>query len=330
MATINLGSIKFNWKGAFNNSTAYAVDDVVSSGGNSYVCIQASQGNAVGNATAYWNIMSAAGTNGSNGTDLSSTLSTRGDLVFKNASALARLAKGTAGQVLGQGANDPAWVNGSSSTLTTQGDILFRDSSGLQRLAKGSAGQVLKMNSAANAPEYGTVSSDYVKIASGAFNDVSNVDFAASLFVGSTYKSFINMIELEDQDGGQSGNSEFRPMVSGSPISGTAVSSCGIAMNSSSNTVSGLGRDAADSCIIYNDGVRESRALLQIESNGMNRSDCNNNHFINNIRPNHDGAIRCRWDFHAVHHNRTASSADGYRIQMNAGAKGTYCLYGRK
>ena len=38
MATINLGSIKFNWKGAYNNSTAYAVDDVVSSGGSSYVC----------------------------------------------------------------------------------------------------------------------------------------------------------------------------------------------------------------------------------------------------------------------------------------------------
>ena len=156
MATINLGAIKFNWKGAFNNSTAYAVDDVVSSGGNSYVCIQASQGNAVGNATAYWNIMSAAGTNGSNGTDLSSTLSTRGDLVFKNASALARLAKGTAGQVLGQGANDPAWVNGSSSTLTTQGDLLYRDGSGLQRLAKGTAAKVLAMNSAANAPEWVT------------------------------------------------------------------------------------------------------------------------------------------------------------------------------
>ena len=180
MATINLGSIKFNWKGAYNNSTAYAVDDVVSSGGNSYVCIQASQGNAVGNATAYWNIMSAAGTNGSNGTDLSSLLSTRGDLVFKNASALARLAKGTAGQVLGQGANDPAWVNGSSSTLTTQGDILYRDGSGLQRLAKGTAAQTLQMNSSANAPTWTTVaaaSADFVKIAS--INQTTSVANAA-------------------------------------------------------------------------------------------------------------------------------------------------------
>ena len=30
MATINLGNIKFTWQGAYNNSTAYAVDDVVS------------------------------------------------------------------------------------------------------------------------------------------------------------------------------------------------------------------------------------------------------------------------------------------------------------
>ena len=56
MATVNLGAIKFNWKGAYSNSTAYAVDDVVSSGGSSYVCIQAHTNQPVGNATAYWNI----------------------------------------------------------------------------------------------------------------------------------------------------------------------------------------------------------------------------------------------------------------------------------
>jgi len=113
MATINLGAIKFNWKGAYNSGTSYAVDDVVSSGGNSYVCIQAhTTAQAVGDATAYWNIMSAKGTNGTNGTngtDLTSTLTTRGDIVFKGASALTRLPKGSTGQVLKQGANDPEW-----------------------------------------------------------------------------------------------------------------------------------------------------------------------------------------------------------------------------
>ena len=116
MATINLGAIKFNWKGAYNSSTSYAVDDVVSSGGNSYVCIQAHSNQAVGNATAYWNIMSSAGTNGTNGTDLTSTLTTQGDIVYRDGSGLARLGYGTAGQVLqtgGSGAN-PSWGTVSS------------------------------------------------------------------------------------------------------------------------------------------------------------------------------------------------------------------------
>jgi len=97
MATINLGAIKFNWKGAYNSSTSYAVDDVVSSGGNSYVCIQAHSNQAVGNATAYWNIMSSAGTNG---TDVGATLANK-EIAFKtNAGALDGIPIGTAGQAL--------------------------------------------------------------------------------------------------------------------------------------------------------------------------------------------------------------------------------------
>jgi len=111
MATINLGSLKFNWTGAYNSSTTYAVDDVVSSGGNSYVCIQAHSNQAVGNATAYWNIMSSAGTNGTDGTDLTSTLTTQGDILYRDGSGLQRLAKGTAGQELriNSGATAPEW-----------------------------------------------------------------------------------------------------------------------------------------------------------------------------------------------------------------------------
>ena len=115
MATVNLGAIKFNWKGAFNNSTAYAVDDVVSSGGSSYVCILASTGNAVSNGT-YWNIMSSAGTNGTNGTDVGTTLTTQGDILYRDGSGLQRLAKGTAGQVLqmNSGATAPEYATPSS------------------------------------------------------------------------------------------------------------------------------------------------------------------------------------------------------------------------
>ena len=119
MATINLGAIKFNWKGAYNSSTTYAVDDVVSSGGNSYVCIQAHSNQAVGDATAYWNIMSSAGTNGTNGTDVGTTLTTQGDILYRDGSGLARLGYGTAGQVLqtgGTGAN-PSWTDAGGGHL---------------------------------------------------------------------------------------------------------------------------------------------------------------------------------------------------------------------
>jgi len=119
MATVNLGSIRFNWKGAYNNSTAYVVNDVVTSSGNSYVCIQASQGNAVGNATAYWNIMSSKGTDA----DLLNIASTaQGDIYYNNGSAIARLGAGTSGQFLktqGTSAN-PTWSDAGGGLQSQQ------------------------------------------------------------------------------------------------------------------------------------------------------------------------------------------------------------------
>jgi hypothetical protein len=110
MATVNLGSIKFKWKGTYSGATAYTIDDVVEYNGSSYICILASTGNLPTNAT-YFEQMSSAGTNGTNGTDLGTTLTTQGDLVYRDGSGLQRLGAGTAGQVLqtgGAGAN-PSW-----------------------------------------------------------------------------------------------------------------------------------------------------------------------------------------------------------------------------
>src|SRR6056300_334626 len=107
MATINLGSIKFNWQGVYAGGTAYAVDDVVSYNGSSYICIQASTGNLPTNAT-YFEQMSGKGTDA----DLLNIASTaQGDLYYNNGSAIARLGAGTSGQALitgGAGAN-PSW-----------------------------------------------------------------------------------------------------------------------------------------------------------------------------------------------------------------------------
>jgi hypothetical protein len=113
MATVNLGSIKFKWKGTYSGATAYTVDDVVEYNGSSYICILASTGNLPTNAT-YFEQMSSAGTNG---TDLTTTLTTQGDIVYRDGSGLVRLGAGTSGQYLktnGAGAN-PAW-----STVTSK------------------------------------------------------------------------------------------------------------------------------------------------------------------------------------------------------------------
>ena len=109
MATINLGNIKFNWQGAYAGGTAYAVDDVVSYNGSSYVCILASTGNLPTNTT-YWNEMAK-------GSDLGSIPSlAQGDIFYYDGSSFQRLAAGTSGQALvtnGAGAN-PSWGSVSS------------------------------------------------------------------------------------------------------------------------------------------------------------------------------------------------------------------------
>jgi hypothetical protein len=147
MATVNLGRIKPVFRGAYNNSTSYVVDDIVTFGNETFIAIQAGSGNATSNAS-YWTKLAAKGTDG---TDV-------------------------------------------GTTLTTQGDILYRDGSGLQRLPKGTAGQVLKMNAAANAPEYGNLSSDWVKLVSttisSATASVTLADFFSSDYMG--YKIFIS------------------------------------------------------------------------------------------------------------------------------------------
>lgn len=64
MATIDLGKIKQVWRGTYNNSTAYTVDDVVeyTDGGvlSSYICVANSTGNAPssgGTLHSSWNYL---------------------------------------------------------------------------------------------------------------------------------------------------------------------------------------------------------------------------------------------------------------------------------
>ena len=107
MATLNLGRIKPVFRGAYSGSTAYVVDDIVTSGGSSYICIQAhGAGTQAVNQTAYWTQMAAGGT------DVGTTITTQGDLLYRDGSGLQRLAKGTGLQQLrmNSGATAPEWA----------------------------------------------------------------------------------------------------------------------------------------------------------------------------------------------------------------------------
>ena len=174
MATIDLGKIKQGWRGTYNNSTAYAVDDLVeyTDGAitSSYICTTASTGNAPssgGTAHGSWAYVAkgAAGT----------PTTTRGDIIRRGASADERLPKGSNGQYLQMGADDPAWVTLSTSPTTTQGDVIYRGASADARLAKGTAGQVLTMNSGATAPEWAAAAAGgkILKIYNGTFSTLS-------------------------------------------------------------------------------------------------------------------------------------------------------------
>ena len=108
MATIDLGKIKLVWRGTYAGGTAYVPDDVVeytdTAITSTYICTTASTGNAPssgGTVHGSWAYM-AKGAAGSPTT-------TRGDIIYRGASADARLAKGSAGKVLTMGANDPEW-----------------------------------------------------------------------------------------------------------------------------------------------------------------------------------------------------------------------------
>ncbi len=93
MATIDLGKIKMVWRGAYNNATAYTIDDAVSLNGTSYICIAATTGNTPPNAT-YWNVLAQGGT------DLGATLSNNQIAIKNNSGNIAGVNIGNAGEFL--------------------------------------------------------------------------------------------------------------------------------------------------------------------------------------------------------------------------------------
>tara|TARA_R100000988_G_C3966102_1_gene148870 strand:+ start:56 stop:895 length:840 start_codon:yes stop_codon:yes gene_type:complete len=99
MATIDLGKIKFVFRGTYAGGTAYVPDDVVTFADgtvtSSYICTTATTGNnpsSGGTAHGSWAFLAKG--------QATSPTTTQGDVIVRGASADARLAIGTAGQAL--------------------------------------------------------------------------------------------------------------------------------------------------------------------------------------------------------------------------------------
>ena len=120
MATVNIGKIKLKWRGTYAGGTAYTPDDVVEytdgTVTSTYICVTESTGNAPssgGTAHSSWNYMAKGQT--------PRPTTTRGDIIFRGASADQRLAAGTSGYFLKtQGSSaDPIWAE-----INTSGHVL--------------------------------------------------------------------------------------------------------------------------------------------------------------------------------------------------------------
>jgi hypothetical protein len=290
MATVNLGSIKFKWRGTYNGATAYTVDDVVSYNGSSYICILASTGNLPTDAT-YFEQMSSVGTNGTNGTDL-------------------------------------------TTTLSTQGDLVYRDGSGLQRLGAGTAGQVLQTGGAGANPSWGTVSSDYVKVAGGSISASSELAFNTSNFDGSTYNTFDIILEFRPNTNASDSLYMHYSNNNLSSNYGTGMSSVIYDANSSTSTAPApIVTENNNIWRINSNGHRtNSTTLLKMTITGLNRN-THKSAVWQCMRNNHDGDTRA----YLAQGGGTIDEASGTNNAIKfvfSGSQqfvnGTYRVYGYK
>ena len=136
MATINIGKLRVNWRGAFATATVYEKNDAVSISGSSYISILDQSAPAYDNTTQY----------------SLNDLVTSGGNVFRYINSTA--ASGNATSVATHwSANTPSTSNSvywnvmaeGQNVLTTQGDLMTHDGSSQIRLPRGGSGQILKV-----------------------------------------------------------------------------------------------------------------------------------------------------------------------------------------
>ena len=141
MATLDVGKIKFTWKGAYADTTVYEADDVAQFSGSSYVYIGTTTPVAYDAANVYQQYELAIGSDNK-------------VYRFINATPTAGQDPTTAAaywEINEPGTTSPAtlyWdlMADGTNILTAQGDVLTHDGTNSVRLPKGASGTILKMD----------------------------------------------------------------------------------------------------------------------------------------------------------------------------------------
>jgi hypothetical protein len=112
IATVDLGKIKFQWKGDWSSSASYTRDDVVHYQGQAYVCKLANTNSTPTVGSADWDLLAAGG-------DPATVMTNQGDLLVRGAGGLERLAQGNSNTFLKVGTNGPEWGYTPGQTIET-------------------------------------------------------------------------------------------------------------------------------------------------------------------------------------------------------------------
>jgi len=288
MATVNLGRIKPVFRGAYSGSTAYVVDDIVTHGNESFICIQAhGAGTQATSQGSYWTKLAAKGTDG---TDV-------------------------------------------GTTITTQGDILYRDGSGLQRLAKGTASQVLKMNTAANAPEWGTLASNVEVITSANLDSTGVAAIEQSLdWATNTDWLYVQIDLLYRGNATQTNQTIFGYLrnASGNITSGYSLQGYGAyrRTNGNENTLSASNTTAFGNSYLDINGWGTTNDFPQFSSVKLYRPLPSNQQFCEQIYWNADGSNpKYHVYYHRAGYNNDTSTKTGVRYEAQNSAMMTEGYY---
>lgn len=126
MPTVNLGKIAFTWKGAWQNTTTYSKQDVVSADGSSYVCVA---NTSLGNnptASSDWQLFAKG---------VSPTTAANGSVFYSDGTELKTLTPGSANQVLQiDGLTGlPKWTNATFRSSVRVGELGYRHMSSYRK-----------------------------------------------------------------------------------------------------------------------------------------------------------------------------------------------------